>query len=68
LGQGPLVRIVKDGKVISRSVQVAQFREDGVMLAGGLQVGEQVIVSGTGKLVDGQEVLAKPLTPPDRQR
>jgi RND family efflux transporter MFP subunit len=68
LGQGPLVRIVKDGKVTSRPVQVALFREDGVMLAGGLQAGELVIVSGAGKLVDGQAVQAKPLTPPDRQR
>ncbi len=68
LGQGPIVRIAKDGKVLSRPVQVAQFREDGVALAGGLALGELVIVSGAGKLVDGQAVQAKPVTPPDRQR
>lgn len=68
LGQGPLVRVVKDGQVASRPVQVAQFREDGVTLAGGLQAGELVIVSGASKLVDGQEVQTKPVTPPDRQR
>lgn len=68
LGQGPLVRVVKDGKVASRPVQVAQFREDGVSIAGGLQAGELVIVSGAGRLVDGQVVQAKPATPPDRQR
>jgi multidrug efflux system membrane fusion protein len=68
LGQGPLVRIVKDGKVASRPVQVARFREDGAELSGGLEAGELVIVSGAGKLVDGQEVQAKPATPPERQR
>lgn len=68
LGQGPLVRVVRDGKVASRPVQVAQFREDGVSIAGGLQAGELVIVSGAGRLVDGQAVQAKPATPPDRQR
>jgi len=68
LGQGPLVRIVKDGKVASRPVQVARFREDGVALSGGLEGGEQVIVSGAGRLVDGQEVQARPVTPPEQQR
>jgi RND family efflux transporter MFP subunit len=68
LGQGPLVRVVEDGKVASRPVQVAQFREDGVAIASGLQAGELVIVSASGKLVDGQEVQARPVTPPDRQR
>ena len=68
LGQGPLVRIVKDGKVVSRPVQVAHFREDGVALSGGLEAGELVIISGAGKLVDGQEVQAKAATTPDRQR
>jgi membrane fusion protein, multidrug efflux system len=68
LGQGPLVRIVKDGKVASRPVQVARFREDGATLASGLQAGEMVIVSGATKLVDGQTVLTKPVTTPDRQR
>ena len=68
LGQGPLVRVVKNGKVASRPVQVARFREDGVALTGGLDAGELVIVSGAGNLVDGQEVQARPSTTPDRQR
>ena len=68
LGHGPMVHIVKDGKVLTRSVQVARFREDGVALAGGVEAGELVIVSGTGRLVDDQEVQPKPLTPADRQR
>ncbi|NTV69004.1 MAG: efflux RND transporter periplasmic adaptor subunit [Azonexaceae bacterium] len=67
-GQGPLVRVVKDGKVATRQVTTVRFREDGVELSGGLEAGEQVIISGAGKLVDGQEVQAKPATTPDRQR
>lgn len=68
LGQGPVVRVVEDGKVVSRPVRVATFRDDGVSLAAGLQPGEQVIVSGAGHLAEGQAVQAKPLTPPERQR
>jgi multidrug efflux system membrane fusion protein len=68
LGRGPLVRVVKDGKVASRPVQVAQFRENGVAISSGLQAGELVIVSGANKLVDGQDVNTRPATPPDRQR
>lgn len=68
LGKGPFVRVVKDGKVASRPVQVAHFREDGAALSSGLEAGELVIISGAGKLVDGQEVQARAATTPDRQR
>ncbi|MBS1143166.1 MAG: efflux transporter periplasmic adaptor subunit [Proteobacteria bacterium] len=67
-GSGPAVRIVMEGKVASRPVKVGRYREDGVELAGGLTAGEQVIISGTGSLADGQEVLAKPATTPGQQR
>ena len=67
-GQGPFVRIVQDGKVASRPVTVAHFREDGAALSAGLQGGEPVIVIGAARLVDGQAVQAKPATPPARQR
>jgi len=68
LGQGPLVRVVKEGKVVSRPLRITRLREDGAELSGGLEAGEQVIVSGAGKLVDGQAVQARPAAPPDRQR
>lgn len=68
LGQGPIVRVVQDGKVASRPIQVLRFREDGVALSGGLNSGELVIVSGAGRLVDGQAVQAKPLPTPSQQR
>lgn len=68
IGNGPFVRVVKDGKVVSRPVSVAAFREDGAAISGGLQDGEAIIVSGAAKLVDGQAVQSRPVTPPARQR
>ncbi|WP_434514026.1 efflux RND transporter periplasmic adaptor subunit [Dechloromonas sp. ARDL1] len=68
VGQGPFVRVVKDGKVASRPVTIAKFREDGAAVSSGLERGDTVIVSGAGKLVDGQAVQARAATPPDRQR
>jgi len=67
-GQGPLVWVVSDGKAMPRPVQVAQFREDGAAISSGLQAGEVVVVAGTAKLVPGQSVQAKPVTPPSGQR
>ena len=67
-GHGPLVRVVHDGKVASRPVSVARFREDGAEIASGLRAGEAVIVTGAGRLVDGEAVQMRPVTPPDRQR
>lgn len=68
LGQGPVVRVVVDGKVLSRPVRVAAYRDDGVDLAGGVQAGEPVIVSGAGQLAEGQAVRSRPQTAPERQR
>lgn len=68
IGGGPFVRIVHDGKVASRQVTVGKFREDGVVVSTGLQAGDQIIVSGAGKLVDGQAVQARPLALPAQQR
>ncbi|WP_301275958.1 efflux RND transporter periplasmic adaptor subunit [Dechloromonas sp.] len=67
-GHGPLVRVVQDGKVASRPVSIARFREDGAEIASGLQVGEAVVVTGAGRLVDGEAVQTRPVTPPERQR
>lgn len=67
-GQGPFVRLVSAGKVTSRPVQVARFREDGAVIAAGLTLGDNVIVSGASRLVDGEAVQARPVTPPARQR
>ena len=67
-GHGPLVRVVQEGKVASRPVRIARFREDGAEIASGLQAGEAVVVTGAGRLVDGEAVQTRPVTPADRQR
>ena len=67
-GQGPRVWVVNDGKATTRPVSVATFREDGAVLADGLQAGEMVILTGQRRLVEGQAVQASPATPPARQR
>jgi RND family efflux transporter MFP subunit len=46
------------GEVQPRGVQAGAFREDGVLIAGGLQKGEQVVVAGVQTLVPGQIVRA----------
>lgn len=68
LGKGSFVWVVKDGKAQQRPVQIAAFREDGAVIAGGLQAGELVVIAGALKLVPDQAVVAQPATPPARQR
>lgn len=68
LGQGPLVRTVADGKVVSRPVSVAQFGEGGAVLSSGLKPGEAVIVAGATRLSDGEAVTPRLATPPAQQR
>lgn len=68
LGQGPLVWTVVDGKAKPRPVRVQQYREDGVVLAGGLEPGQQVVVAGVAKLVADMAVRAQPVTPATEQR
>lgn len=41
-------------KAALRKVQVRQFREDGVLLAGGVQPGETIAAAGVHKIVAGQ--------------
>jgi len=50
-----------DHTVERRPVRIRQYREDGVVLESGVQLGEQVVIAGTHKLVPGQTV--KPLAP-----
>lgn len=67
-GKGALVWVVAEGKANPRPVQVAQFREDGVAIAGGLQAGELVVVAGAAKLAPGQAVQPTPVASPSQQR
>ncbi|PKD40339.1 efflux RND transporter periplasmic adaptor subunit [Methylomonas sp. BW4-1] len=50
-----------NGEVQPRTVQAGAFREDGVLIAGGIQKGEQVVVAGVQTLIPGQKVRATPL-------
>ena len=67
-GQGPQLWLVQDGKAMPRTIQVAQFREDGVAIASGLGEGEQVIVSGLNRLTAGMAVTSRPAATPEQQR
>lgn len=66
-GQGPSVWVVRAGRATPQPVSVAQFREDGAVIAGGLQAGDPVIIAGANKLVAGQAVSTKTATPPAEQ-
>ena len=67
-GKGPQVWVVNDGKATLRPVEVASFREDGAVIASGLQADEMVIVTGQRRLVEGLAVQPQPAVPPARQR
>jgi hypothetical protein len=44
------------GTVSLRPVEIAQYREDGVVIAAGLRAGEWVVATGANKLHEGQQV------------
>ncbi|NMG64979.1 efflux RND transporter periplasmic adaptor subunit [Azoarcus indigens] len=52
-----VVWLVGEGDVVRRvPVEVASFREDGVVISGGLPQGARVVVVGVHKLIEGQQV------------
>lgn len=57
-GDRPAVWVVdpRSNKVALRSVEIAQYREDGVVIATGLQADEIVITAGVHKLLPDQTV------------
>ncbi|WP_265946805.1 efflux RND transporter periplasmic adaptor subunit [Dechloromonas sp. A34] len=67
-GNGPLVWVVAEGKANPRPIRLSRFQEDGAVVAAGLQAGELVVVAGAARLVVGQAVDARPVTPPAGQR
>jgi RND family efflux transporter MFP subunit len=62
-GQGPAVWVVTNDKVQRRPVQIKQLREHDVILSGGLQPGETIVVAGAHKLVADQPVRPQPQEP-----
>ena len=59
-GQMELVFVAKDGKATLRLVKTGKGLEGRVEVLSGLEEGEQVIVSETTKLTDGQPVTIQP--------
>jgi len=59
-GEGAEVWLALQGKAVRRPVRVAAYREDGVVLAAGVAVGEPVVAVGAHKLVAGQAVRPQP--------
>ena len=57
------------GKITLRPVVIAQYREDGVVIAAGLAAGEWVVTTGANKLHEGQlvrpyDAVGRPSPPP----
>ena len=59
-GQMELVFVAKDGKAALRLVKTGKVLEERVEVLSGLEEGEQIIVSETAKLTDGQPVTLQP--------
>lgn len=59
-GQMELVFVAQNGKAALRLVKTGKVLEDRVEVLSGLEEGEQVIVSETAKLTDGQPVTFQP--------
>jgi multidrug efflux system membrane fusion protein len=59
--QGPYVFVVKDGNVAElRQINVSRTQNGETVASGGLKAGEQVVVDGHLRLVNGAPVAAKP--------
>jgi RND family efflux transporter MFP subunit len=59
-GQMELIFIAKDGKAALRLVKTGKTLEDRIEVLSGLEEGEQIIVSETTQLIDGQPVTLQP--------
>jgi RND family efflux transporter MFP subunit len=59
-GQMELIFIAKDGKAALRLVKTGKTLEDRIEVLSGLEEGEQIIVSDTTQLTDGQPVTLQP--------
>lgn len=53
----PAVWVIGEGGAVSlRPVTVAAFREDGVIVSGGVKVGEKIIAAGGQKIMPGERI------------
>lgn len=60
-GHGPAVWVLIDHKLHRQPVVVAQFRENGVLLASGLKGGETIVAAGAHLLSEGLAVKPLPM-------
>jgi membrane fusion protein, multidrug efflux system len=67
-GKGPQVWVVDAGKATPRDVVVTKYREDGAVIARGLQAGEPVILTGQRILSPGLAVDMHTAPTPAQQR
>jgi multidrug efflux system membrane fusion protein len=58
--QGPFIYVVKDGKADMRPVEPGQRQGDMLVIASGVQAGEQVVVTGQMMLMPGAPVQVAP--------
>ncbi len=61
--QGPYLFVVKDGVADLRPVEIKRTQNGESVIGKGLQGGEQVVVDGQLRLVNGANVAIKPATP-----
>ncbi|MBS1191076.1 MAG: efflux transporter, family, subunit [Rhodocyclaceae bacterium] len=57
----PAVWVVGAGNaLVLRPVDIAQFREDGALVAGGLKAGERIVAAGVHKVFAGEKIRFEP--------
>ena len=61
--QGPYLFVVKDGVADLRQVVIKRTQNGESVIGKGLEAGEQVVVDGQLRLVNGANVSVKPATP-----
>lgn len=61
--QGPYLFVVKDGVAELRNVEIKRTQDGESVIGKGLEAGEQVVVDGQLRLVDGANVTIRPGTP-----
>jgi membrane fusion protein (multidrug efflux system) len=58
------VFVIKDGAAVVQDVKIGVRQPGKVEIVEGLNPGDEIVVGGTQKLVDGSKVVASPAPPP----
>jgi multidrug efflux system membrane fusion protein len=62
--QGPYVFVVTDGHVVLRPITITRNQGGEAIVAKGVVAGEQIVVDGQLRLVNGAPVTVRPAAPP----